>query len=89
MSTDSSPPRATTRDIAERLGLSRTTVCIVLRGEAEKRHISPVTARRVLDAARELNYVPNSWARNLQKQKRTPTKSRKQKQKRTPIYRRG
>ncbi len=69
MRTDSPRTRVTTRDIAERLGLSRTTVCIVLRGEAEKRNISPRTAQRVLDTARELNYVPNNWARNLRRQR--------------------
>lgn len=59
----------TAMDIAERVGVSRTTVSMVLRGEAEKRSISPTTAERVLAAAKELNYIPNQWASNFRRQR--------------------
>ncbi len=59
----------TAADIAREVGLSRTTVSMVLRGEAEMRNISPKTAQRVLETARRLNYVPNEWARNFRRQR--------------------
>lgn len=59
----------TTADIAEQLGLSQSTVSIVLRGEAKKRRISSETAERVLATARKLNYSANLWARNLRQQR--------------------
>lgn len=59
----------TAESLARALGLSRATVSIVLRGDAERRKISPATTRRVLDAAREYNYVPNQAARMLRRQR--------------------
>ncbi|HOA73592.1 MAG TPA: LacI family DNA-binding transcriptional regulator [Phycisphaerae bacterium] len=59
----------TTVELAARLGISPSTVSIVLRGQSERRKISARTVERVLQAARELNYVPNQWARNLRRQK--------------------
>lgn len=56
--------------LAKHLGVSPTTVSFVLNGQAEQRKIAPATAKRVLDAARELDYVPNILARGL-RQKRT------------------
>lgn len=55
--------------LAKRLGLSRATVSIVLRGDAKRRKISEQTTKRVLDAAKELNYVPNLAARILRRQR--------------------
>jgi LacI family transcriptional regulator len=55
--------RVTSQDVAERAGVSRTTVSFVLnRVEA---NISSATRQRVLDAAEELGYVPNAAARAL------------------------
>ena len=59
----------TAEELAKRLGLSRATVSIVLRGEAEKRKISAKTTERVLEAARKFNYVPNNAARMLRRQR--------------------
>jgi DNA-binding LacI/PurR family transcriptional regulator len=56
-------------DIARKTGLSTSTVSVVLRGLAEQRKIPATTADRVLRVARELNYVPNQWARNLRRQR--------------------
>ena len=52
-------------DVAQRAGVSVTTVSMVLRG---KGRISPATAERVQQAIRELDYVPNSAAANLRSQ---------------------
>ena len=59
----------TAEELAKRLGLSRATVSIVLRGEAEQRKISIKTTQRVLDAARKYNYQPNQAARMLRRQR--------------------
>lgn len=56
-------------EIAEHLGISKTTVGYVLAGQAKKRRVADKTAKKVLDAAEELNYVPHLWARNLARQK--------------------
>jgi LacI family transcriptional regulator len=63
------PGAITAEELARRLGVSRATVSIVLRGDAVRRKISPATTRRVLDAAREHNYVPNQAARMLRRQR--------------------
>ena len=52
------------RDVAERAGVSRTTVSFVLNNTAGA-VISEETRVRVLRAARELGYVPNEQARSL------------------------
>ncbi len=52
------------RDVAERAGVSRTTVSFVLNNTAGV-VISEETRARVLRAARELGYVPNEQARSL------------------------
>ncbi len=56
--------------LAKHVGLSPTTVSFVLNGQAEERKIAVATAKRVMDAAKELDYVPNVLARGL-RQKRT------------------
>jgi LacI family transcriptional regulator len=66
-SPDSQPVTAAT--LARHLGLSPSTVSIVLRGQAERRKIAPQTAERVREAARRLNYVPNQMARSLRQQR--------------------
>jgi LacI family transcriptional regulator len=60
------------RDLAAILGLSITTVSRVLNGKAKKYRIRAETQQRVLQAAREYNYVPNKLARGL-KMSRTDT----------------
>jgi LacI family transcriptional regulator len=56
--------RVTSHEVAERAGVSRTTVSFVLNG-VESVQISPETRQRVLHAARELGYVPDAAARSL------------------------
>lgn len=55
----------TQKTIAERLNLHPTTVSMALRNV---KLISPETRRRVVQAAKELNYQPNILARNLRNQ---------------------
>ena len=55
--------------IAEALGISKTTVGYVLSGQAKKRRVSDETAKKVLAKAKELNYVPHLWAKNLARQR--------------------
>lgn len=55
---------ATMGDIAERVGVSRTTVSFVLNDRADA-GIPDETRRRVIDAAAELGYRPNAGARAL------------------------
>lgn len=59
--------RITSKDVAELAGVSRTTVSFVL-NEVQDVHISQETRRRVLEAARQLNYYPNAAARSLASQ---------------------
>lgn len=56
---------ATIREIAEYTNMSPSTVSIVLNGKSEARNISEKTARKILQAARELGYTPNISARRL------------------------
>lgn len=60
------------RDLAALLDLSVTTVSRVLNGKAEKYRISLETEKRVLQYAKEHNYIPNKIARGL-KMSRTDT----------------
>lgn len=53
-------------DVALRAGVSKGTVSRVLNNRG---YISKETGKRVMDAIRELNYVPNENARNLQRQR--------------------
>lgn len=54
--------RATMKDVAGRAGVTIGTVSHVINHTAS---ISAETTRRVMDAIEELNYVPNSLARNM------------------------
>lgn len=51
--------------LAEHLGLSQTTVSLVLNNSPSARSIPPETRQRVMDAAKRLNYRPNYFARSL------------------------
>lgn len=56
----------TIRDVARRAGVSVTTASYALN---ETGTISLATRKRVLDAAEELNYHPNAFARHLKRRK--------------------
>jgi LacI family transcriptional regulator len=56
----------TIKDVAKHAGVSVTTASYVLNGIG---NISEDTRKRVLESARELNYHPNAFARNLKKRK--------------------
>src|SRR5580658_9638422 len=51
--------------VAERLGLTKGTCSAVLNRSAASRSVPPHTQERILAAARELNYRPSFYARNL------------------------
>jgi LacI family transcriptional regulator, repressor for deo operon, udp, cdd, tsx, nupC, and nupG len=57
---------ATIQDVAKRAGLSRTTVSRVIN---EHPYVTEEKKRLVTQAMKELNYVPNSSARRLRRQK--------------------
>jgi DNA-binding LacI/PurR family transcriptional regulator len=60
----------TIRDVAERAGVSLTTVSYVLSGRAGgTTRISPSTQERVMAAAGDLGYVPNQAARGMRRGK--------------------
>ncbi len=52
-------------DIAEMLGVSKTLVSIVLKGQGDEIGISKATQEKVFKLAKELNYNPNQFVRNL------------------------
>jgi LacI family transcriptional regulator len=56
--------RVTSRDVAERAGVSRTTVSLVL-NNVQGVQISEETRQRVLESALALDYVPNAAAQAL------------------------
>ena len=56
--------RISIRDVAEAAGVSVTTTSYVLNQKANTR-ISDDTARRVREAAKRLDYVPNLSARSM------------------------
>src|SRR4030067_2307838 len=59
----------TLETIAEKTGVSKTTISRVLNGKAKNYRISDKTAQKVLAVARELNFIPNPLARGLRLQK--------------------
>lgn len=56
-------------DIANKIGVSKSTVGNVLSGKAEIRQVSRETAKRVREVAKKMGYQPNFMARGLRKQK--------------------
>jgi DNA-binding LacI/PurR family transcriptional regulator len=56
--------KVTSKQVAERAGVSQTTVSFVL-NQVDNSNISEETRQRVLQAAQELNYVPDMAARAL------------------------
>lgn len=57
--------RPTSQQVAKQAGVSRTTVSFVLNNAPLSENISEETRERVLNAARELGYVPDAAARTL------------------------
>lgn len=58
------PRKVTSKQIGERVGVSQTTVSFVL-NNVESANISAETREKVLNAAREMGYVPDATARSL------------------------
>jgi LacI family transcriptional regulator len=61
--------KVTLKTIAEHLGLTPGTVSAALNNSAAARSIPEHTKQRILDAARELQYRPNFFARTLRLQR--------------------
>jgi DNA-binding LacI/PurR family transcriptional regulator len=59
----------TLKVVAQHLGLTPSTVSAVLINSAAARSIPENTRKRIIDAARELNYQPNFLARSLRVQR--------------------
>ena len=53
------------KDIAESLGVSKALVSLVLNGKGDERGINKQTQEKVRLKAKELNYIPNQYARGL------------------------
>ena len=62
-------PKVTLKTIAQHLGLTPGTVSAALNNSAAARSIPEHTKKRILTAARELNYRPNYFARSLRLQR--------------------
>jgi DNA-binding LacI/PurR family transcriptional regulator len=62
---DKKRPHVTLKMLAERVGLTKGTCSAVLNKTAASRSVPPHTQERILAAARELNYRPSFYARNL------------------------
>ena len=58
-------PRITLKFLAQRLGLSRTTISIVLNNAPQASVIPQQTRDRILSAAKEFNYKPSFLGRSL------------------------
>lgn len=56
--------RVTSKDVADKVGVSRTTVSLVL-NNIQGTQISPETRQKVIDAANEMGYVPDATAQAL------------------------
>jgi DNA-binding LacI/PurR family transcriptional regulator len=59
------PSRPGQKDIARAADVSQSAVSLVLNGRAAENSIPQTTQQRILQAARELGYVPNVAARSL------------------------
>lgn len=61
--------RTSLADIAESLNVSKSTVSFVLNGKGKQFNISEATQKLILEKAKELNYVPNYFAKGLREGK--------------------
>ncbi|MBD0779862.1 LacI family DNA-binding transcriptional regulator [Maribacter sp. ANRC-HE7] len=57
------------KDIAEKLNVSKTAVSLVLNNKGDENKISQETQKRIIEFAKEHNYVPNQLARGLSRGK--------------------
>jgi LacI family transcriptional regulator len=57
--------RITLRKLAEHLGLSRTTISMILNDVPEAKRFPEKTRQRVVESAKKLGYRPNYFARSL------------------------
>lgn len=57
--------KASMQDIADRVGVSRCAVSLVLSGKAKDKRISEALSNKIIQVAKELNYTPNELARGL------------------------
>lgn len=64
-----SKQRVSLKTLAKHLGLSTTTVSVVVNDAPAAQAISQETKARILKAAEELNYRPNFFARSLRQQR--------------------
>ena len=55
--------RVSLKDIAKAVGVSTATVSLVLNGKNKKGRVSKGMSDKILEKAKELNYVPNSLAK--------------------------
>lgn len=55
--------KASMQDIADKVGVSRCAVSLVLSGKAKDKRISESLTNRIIQAAKELNYTPNELAK--------------------------
>jgi DNA-binding LacI/PurR family transcriptional regulator len=62
---DKKSPHITLKMVADRVGLTKGTCSAVLNKTAASRSVPPHTQERILAAAREMNYRPSFYARNL------------------------
>jgi len=53
------------QDIADRVGVSRCAVSLVLSGKAKDKRISESLSNKIIQVAKEVNYTPNELARGL------------------------
>lgn len=53
------------KQIAQAVGMSQSTVSIVLNGRGDEMRIAKQTQKRILEVAKEMNYRPNIYARRL------------------------
>ncbi len=60
--------RATAQDVADLVGVSRSSVSLVLNGRGDG-NISAVKQQAIIEAARQLNYRPNALALSLRSQR--------------------
>lgn len=61
--------RVTQKQIADQLGISRSTVSYVLAGRAKDLRIAPKTVEKIFALAGREGYIPNAMARNLSKKR--------------------
>src|SRR6202035_2081918 len=57
--------RITLKELAEHLGLSRTTISMILNDVPEATRFPEETRQRVVESAKNLGYRPNYFARSL------------------------